>query len=411
MISCDPAPASETPVFGASSDAVSLALQGGADTAILYSLTAETCALDTIFSTRLNGSLDLYVTTSRDSAQAITRQFSNVAPDAYWFNQTSLQNSLSAINSQIDGLGGASSIPSLFGSTAESPSSSTSSPAAAPTQVPGQAVEYLIATIANAGANQNGGNATVTPVTGNTGRGGANTGLAMIILYAITGCVTVLFLIVITSGAIRAMRHPERYGPRRNGGGGGNQSRAAGLTQAILDTFPVVKFLSGHGGQQRAEQDRQAATTKDEEYELDTSTVPMHVLDSSKDETVEVEHGKEASAAITLAPVAASGATALHNRDATDATLVAASAPNVKPVNEEEPSAAAQGALVDTNPADVNDSVTCPICLLDFEDGDDLRILPCDARHRFHDAVSNISLLFICLEAKSPLISASSPGF
>jgi len=27
---------------------------------------------------------------------------------------------------------------------------------------------------------------------------------------------------------------------------------------------------------------------------------------------------------------------------------------------------------------------TCPICILDFKDGDDLRILPCEGRHRFH---------------------------
>ena len=50
--------------------------------------------------------------------------------------------------------------------------------------------------------------------------------------------------------AIRAIRHPERYGPRAsamfgpNGAGGyvPAQSRARGLTRAILDTFPIVKF-------------------------------------------------------------------------------------------------------------------------------------------------------------------------
>ena len=27
---------------------------------------------------------------------------------------------------------------------------------------------------------------------------------------------------------------------------------------------------------------------------------------------------------------------------------------------------------------------TCPICILDFEEGDDLRVLPCEGQHRFH---------------------------
>lgn len=27
---------------------------------------------------------------------------------------------------------------------------------------------------------------------------------------------------------------------------------------------------------------------------------------------------------------------------------------------------------------------TCPICIIDFEDGDDLRVLPCEGHHRFH---------------------------
>ena len=88
----------------------------------------------------------------------------------------------------------------------------------------------------------------------------------MIILYAITGVITILFCIVIISGAIRAIRHPERYGPRRGrpqpgtypynfddpqyGGPDGSagevvtQTRTAGLAKAIVDTFPIIQFVS-----------------------------------------------------------------------------------------------------------------------------------------------------------------------
>jgi Ring finger domain len=27
---------------------------------------------------------------------------------------------------------------------------------------------------------------------------------------------------------------------------------------------------------------------------------------------------------------------------------------------------------------------TCPICIVDFQEGDDLRVLPCEGKHRFH---------------------------
>ena len=45
--------------------------------------------------------------------------------------------------------------------------------------------------------------------------------------------------------AIRAIRHPERYGPRPPDptlGDGSGQSRARGIGRAILDTFPTYKF-------------------------------------------------------------------------------------------------------------------------------------------------------------------------
>ena len=48
----------------------------------------------------------------------------------------------------------------------------------------------------------------------NPGGPSPSTAVAMIILYSITGVITALFLIIIITGAIRAHRHPERYGPR-----------------------------------------------------------------------------------------------------------------------------------------------------------------------------------------------------
>jgi len=67
------------------------------------------------------------------------------------------------------------------------------------------------------------------------------TAVAMIILYSITGVITALFLVIIVTGAIRAHRHPERYGPRA-GLGRPRQSRAKGIARAMLETLPIVKW-------------------------------------------------------------------------------------------------------------------------------------------------------------------------
>jgi hypothetical protein len=59
------------------------------------------------------------------------------------------------------------------------------------------------------------------------------TAVAMIILYSITGIITALFLGIIITGAVRAHRNPERYGPR-NVVGRPRQSRARGIARAML---------------------------------------------------------------------------------------------------------------------------------------------------------------------------------
>ncbi len=51
---------------------------------------------------------------------------------------------------------------------------------------------------------------------------------------------------------------------------------------------------------------------------------------------------------------------------------------------------------------------TCPICIVDFEEGDDLRVLPCEGHHRFHRVCVDQWLLELssscplCRQGKSP---------
>jgi len=197
-----------------------------------------------------------------------------------------------------------------------------------------------------------------------------NTGLAMIVLYVITGCVSALFCLVIISGAIRAMRHPERYGPRaaRDGDGlGGGQSRASGLTRAILDTFPVVKFGDTHDFNNTTEQH-----DKDLEAQCESPIIPP--VAQERDET----HVPE-PLSVGDPGLAAPTVVARTPRDSSRPELT-------EPATEAPSGSLSSGIAMDDRdvvPAAIGRE-TCPICIVDFEDGDDLRVLPCEGHHRFH---------------------------
>ena len=177
------------------------------------------------------------------------------------------------------------------------------------------------------------------------------TAVAMIILYAITGIITALFLVIIITGALRAHRHPERYGPR-NVIGRPRQSRAKGIARAMLDTLPIVKF-----GQRNEE-------TKPTDVEL-------------------AEGGSEnRQQSVDEQDATARGA----NEDAPDqqndtARPADESAPRRQSTTEEGIAAAVSGGRRGSKTPNP-DHLGCSICTEDFEEGQDQRVLPCD--HRFH---------------------------
>ena len=188
---------------------------------------------------------------------------------------------------------------------------------------------------------------------GNDGGGGSvlgkspTTAVAMIILYSITGIITALFLAIIVVGAVRAHRHPERYGPRRVMGRP-RQSRAKGIARAVLETLPIIKFGD-------KEEDKAEGTRGD--VELANATHANNVTD--------IEEARE------------------HSRD--QATSSA------EPPAEDGPDVVKTEAVTDTAQTNkdasdptsaVDNGLTCSVCTDDFVKGQDIRVLPC--KHKFH---------------------------
>ena len=184
---------------------------------------------------------------------------------------------------------------------------------------------------------------TSSTTTNNDGGPAPTTAVAMSILYSITGIITLLFLVIIGTGAIRAHRHPERYGPRTGLPGRPRQSRAKGLARAMLETLPIVKFGD-----------------------------PEPVKPGSRD--IELEDGST-SVHNNIEAVAVPNSTANEESKQTNSVtevesgLGPAQADSIKSGQE----AAKKGG-----------ELGCSICTEDFTTGEDVRVLPC--HHKYHPA-------------------------
>jgi hypothetical protein len=271
---------------------------------------------------------------------------------------------------------------------------------------------------------------------GGGGGGNKGTSLAMIILYAIAGVIIIIVAVVIYMGAMRAARNPDRYGPRAAGGGqargypynyddedafddafatrmgyatGGQtgqhlpaQTRTQGLARAIVDSFPLVKFARrdqrADGGTRREEIDGQQrpaplgneSTQRPRVERADESSKgsylsggeveslplePMYrrSLRDDKRSATEDDTKSSQAAQVEVLDASPSGSTHYRRTSADGLTAAPIDTRSIGSAMGDEPNL----ALEETEEH-------CPICLLDFEDGDDMRVLPCEGSHQFH---------------------------
>lgn len=178
---------------------------------------------------------------------------------------------------------------------------------------------------------------------GTRSQGGSSSAVAMSILYSITGLITLLFLLIIATGAIRAHRHPERYGPRAGFGGRPRQSRARGLARAVLETLPIVKF---------GDPDPRPTAKPDPENELDSISGDRQPIKSPTQPD--------------LTPASIGQGENPQNSTTPDAAVAAVASDNNNGNNE---------------PVEDN-NLGCSICTEDFSVGQDVRVLPCN--HKYH---------------------------
>jgi hypothetical protein len=198
---------------------------------------------------------------------------------------------------------------------------------------------------ARIGTNNTGTNyGSTASQTSNEGAPAPTTAVAMSILYSITGIITLLFLVIIATGAVRAHRHPERYGPQTGFQGRPRQSRAKGLARAMLETLPIVKFGDPEpvkpGSQDLELEDGQAHARSNPQV----STTPAVA-------GTDPESNTTLSATVVQSGLGAAQAESTHSAD-------------------------------DTSSKEVD--LGCSICTEDFMTGEDVRVLPCN--HKYHPA-------------------------
>ena len=171
---------------------------------------------------------------------------------------------------------------------------------------------------------------------------GRRSGLGIAIFFGIFSAIFVLVMIAIAIGAFRAHQNPERYGPQPARPGRPKQSRAKGLTRAVIESIPIVRFS------ENSDKNTNAAAQRD--IELAVTSLDNRTQSTTVD---------------------------ANNPSDPDAIIVNSDISTNTPATTTEGLLAAQPTFQTRS-----GSLECSICLEEFVENEEIRVLPCN--HKFH---------------------------
>merc|ERR1711939_646688 len=182
----------------------------------------------------------------------------------------------------------------------------------------------------------------VPPTPDPQSRFGQKSGFRITIFFGIFSAVFVLVMIAIAIGAFRAHQNPERYGPQPARPGRPKQSRAKGLTRAVIESIPIVRFS------ENSDKNTNAAAQRD--IELAVTSLDNRTQSTTVD---------------------------ANNPSDPDAIIVNSDISTNTPATTTEGLLAAQPTFQTRS-----GSLECSICLEEFVENEEIRVLPCN--HKFH---------------------------
>jgi hypothetical protein len=213
---------------------------------------------------------------------------------------------------------------------------------------------------------------------------------AMIVLYAVSGVVLGLFFIVVVTNIIKNRLNA----PAPQTSQGQDPRPRRGIARSVLESFPVFFFTMGlkdEDDDKNEKDDLEKGKAKELESDIELETISTDVMKSAP----QAEETKDSSNISTDN----TSKTSNNNNDDNpqENNLDLPQNPSIAHIKD---SSRSRSISTTSNPSatltnnEVQDGqLTCPICIDDFESGEELRLLPC--QHRYHTYVFINSVFMI----------------